>query len=259
MSFVKPDGTCFTFYTETFLGTGTNSIILLYGSRALKIPKIRDITTMPEANRDDQEYINYVNCKMLETEKAVYLRVGRCDGIAECINISEDGILLAFYKRGDLENYIKIEAEVDRSRKARWILILIKTLLHFHKSKVLVDDMALRNLLITNDLALKMIDFGQCNIFPMDTDINAVNENGMTAQADIFHLGCLIYSIVKWKIYEYDLFLHGWTRPLLSDLPQTNQLFCGDIIRKCWSAEYSSMDQAYCETHKGLEQTIHEV
>ena len=32
---------------------------------------------------------------MLGLEKAVYLRVGRCAGIAECISISKDGILLA--------------------------------------------------------------------------------------------------------------------------------------------------------------------
>ena len=48
MSFLKPDGIPFHFYTETFLGTGTNSIVLLDGSYALKIPKVRDLTSMPE-------------------------------------------------------------------------------------------------------------------------------------------------------------------------------------------------------------------
>lgn len=256
---MKPDGTSFHFYSEAFLGTGTNSIVLRSGPHALKIPKVRDTTTVSEAHREDEEYVNEVNREVLESEKAIYLRVGRCDGIAECINISKDGILLALYERGDLESYIEGEIEVDRFRKAGWILSIIQTILHFHNAKVLVDDMALRNILITDDLSLRMIDFGQCALFPMDVDINAVSDNGLTAQADIFHLGCLIYSIITWKRYECDLFIRGWTRPLLSDLPEVDQLFCGDIIQKCWSAEYTCMEQLYRETHEGLERVIHDI
>ena len=202
MSFFKPDGTSFHFYSETFLGTGTNSIVLRRGPHALKIPKVRDSTTTSEEYREDEEYVNQGNREIFESEKAVYLRVGRFDGIAEYINISKDGILFTLYERGDLESYNKREVEVDGSRKAGWILSIIKTTLHFHNAKVLVDDMALRNILIADDLSLKMIDFGQCPLFPLDADINAVSDNGLTAQADIFHLGCLIYSIVAWRRYE---------------------------------------------------------
>ena len=92
---------------------------------------------MSEEYREHEEYIKQVNCEMLESEKAVYLQVGRCDGIAECINISEDGLLLALYERGDLERYVERELEVDRSRKAEWILSMIRTILHFHNAKVL--------------------------------------------------------------------------------------------------------------------------
>ena len=195
---------------------------------------------------------------MLESEKAVYLRVGRCDGIAECISISEDGIRLALYQRGDLETYINSEAEVDRSRKAGWILSIIKTILHFHRSKVLVDDLELRNILVADDLSLKMIDFGQCPLLPLDADISEANDNGLTAQADIFHLGCVIYSIVIWERYECNLFMRGWVRPLLCDLPNVDHLFCGDVIRKCWSAEYSSMEQLYYDTQESLEHVMRE-
>ena len=40
ISFLKPDRTRFHFYSETFLGTGTNLIILRHGPYALKIPKV---------------------------------------------------------------------------------------------------------------------------------------------------------------------------------------------------------------------------
>ncbi|KAL8810789.1 MAG: hypothetical protein Q9223_002259 [Gallowayella weberi] len=259
MSFLKPNGASFHFYTETFVGTGTWSIVLRHGCHALKIPKVRDTTDKPEAQREDEEYFGEASRTLLEIEKEVYQRVGRCDGIAECINISKEGILLALYERGDLESYLEREIEVDQSQKARWMLSLIKAVLHFHNFKVLVYDMALRNILLADDLSLKMIDFGQCALFPMDADINAVSDRGLTAQADIFHLGCILYSIVTWKRYECDLFDRDWTRPLLSDLPEVDQLFCGDIIQKCWSAEYTSMAQMYRETQDRLERIIQDV
>lgn len=100
------------------LGTGTFSIVIRHGPHALKSPKLLNTASMSEEYRDDEEYINDANCQMLEIEKAVYQRVGRCNGIAECINISKDGILLALYERGDLEKYVEAEPEVDPSRKA---------------------------------------------------------------------------------------------------------------------------------------------
>ncbi len=92
MSFLKPNGTRFHFYTETFLGIGTNSIVLLDGSHAIKIPKVQDLTFMLEEHRENQEYVNDVNRGMLESKKVIYLRVGRCDEIVKCINILKDNI-----------------------------------------------------------------------------------------------------------------------------------------------------------------------
>ena len=155
ISFLKPDGTCFHFYSETFLGTGINSIVLRSGFRVLKIPKVQDNTAMSEEHREDVEYVNEVKREMLESEKLVYVRVGRYDRIAQCMNVSKDGILLALYERGDLKSYLKDEVEVDRSQKAGWILSIIKKILHFRNANVLVDDMALRNMLIADDLSIR--------------------------------------------------------------------------------------------------------
>ncbi|KAL8671373.1 MAG: hypothetical protein Q9168_004121 [Polycauliona sp. 1 TL-2023] len=259
MSFLKPDGTSFHFYTEIFLGTGSYSIVLRSGPYALKIPKVRPVAAMSGRDREYLECDNEDSRAMLEAEKAVYLRVGRCDGIAECINISHDGILLALYQHGDLQSYVESKPDVDRSRKAQWMLSIIKTLRHFHDAKVLLDDLALRNILVADDLSFKLIDFGQCALFPLDVDINVVNDHGTTAQADIFHLGCLIYSIASWGRYECDLFRCNWVRPPLSDLPELENLFCADIIRNCWSAGYSSMEQLYQQTHERLEHVVQNV
>ena len=195
MAFLKPDGSSFDFFDDSFLGCGTTGIVLRHGRHALKIPKIRNTTHLLGEERELEEYVNDANRNVLEREKDVYLRVGHCHGIPDCIQISEEGILMACFKRGDLETYMKNEVELDPSTKAKWILSVIKTVYHFHDSKVLIDDIAPWNILITDDLSLKMIDFGQCSLFPMHTDFATANDDGMTAEVDMFHLGCIIYSI----------------------------------------------------------------
>ena len=117
-----------------------------------------------EEHCEDVEYVNGANREMLESEKTAYLR----DGIAECINISKDGILFALYERG------RTRSRLIGPQKAGCIQPIVNTSLYFHNAKVLVDDMALRNMLIADDLSLKMTDFGQCPLSLMDTDINTV-------------------------------------------------------------------------------------
>ena len=51
MLFLKPGENCFYFYSETFLGTGTNSTVLRCGPHALQILEVRDTTTMSEEHR----------------------------------------------------------------------------------------------------------------------------------------------------------------------------------------------------------------
>ena len=250
MPLQSPDGSILQLSTDTLIALGGSSIVLRQGRYALKIPSV----CSSEGCEEDEKYIGEGNCEMIELEKRVYQRVGHFDGIAECINISENGILLAYYPKGNLEDFMsQPETEVDKARKAMWILSPVGTLRHFHKKKVLLDDMALRNILITDDLELKMIDFGQCAIFPMDVDINCVSDHNTTAKADIFHLGCLIFSIVVWKKYHYDLFENRWVFPSLCSLPTTDGLFCGGIIRKCWLGAFSDIEQAYTGVHAYLQ------
>jgi len=113
---------------------------------------------MPEKDRERQEYVNDEDRETLEHEEAVYRRVGSCDGVAECINVSREATLLTFQERGDLEYYVESDPEVDRCREAEWILFIIKMVFHFHDSKFLVDNMALRSILVADDLSLRMVN-----------------------------------------------------------------------------------------------------
>ncbi|KAL9098785.1 MAG: hypothetical protein Q9163_005616 [Psora crenata] len=246
MTFMKPNGEG---VPMGWIGNGLFAIILREGENALKIPRQLSTRWMTDDNqRDEEEYINEGNRDALKREAEAYRRLGNHESIAQCLRISEEGILLKYYPRGDLKHYMKDHPDISRADKACWILSLVEGYAHLHRSNVLMYDAAPRNLLISDDFTLKMIDFGQCSCLDMDIDINTTaDDDGMTARCNIFDLGSLIYSIAVWEEFDCDLMTKKWVLPSLSDLPTTEGLFCGNLIRKCWSGQFDSMEEVLRE------------
>lgn len=253
MAYLTPSGKCIA--SSTFLGNGRSGIVLRDpDGNALKIPKVVDTSRLPAEQREDQAYMNDVNRQTLELEKAIYQRLGPCDGIAKVINISRDGILLEYCPDGDLEGYMSTHTEPDTQRKESWILSITRTICHIHKMKVLVDDIALRNLLVAPDKSLKLVDFGEGSLFPEATDMAVANDNGITISADIFHVGCVIHSIAAWTKFEYNLFNHDFHWPAIEDLPRLDRSLFHHAIQKCWAGQYCTSDDLYADI---LEATMH--
>ena len=250
MAFVKPDGSIFTVRTEDVLGIGQSGIILRRGEYALKIAKVRDTSGLTQEKRDDQEGLSDIAREILQNEKDVYQRLGRYPGIAECVELLQDGILLVFYSGGNVDHYISRNTELDWWNKKNWIMSIIKTVAYLHESRVLADDLALRNLVIADNFSLRMIDFGQCVILPLESDSSAVEVHGLTAKVDIFKLGCLIYSVAAWQRYETESLDLDPHLPPLENLPAINHLPCANIIRKCWSGSYANIDELVTEANR---------
>lgn len=249
MAFVKPDGSVFTVRTEGVLGIGQSGIILRRGEHALKIAKVRDTSNLAQEKREDQDYMSDIAREILQNEKDVYQRVGKYSGIAEYVELLQDGILLVFYRGGNVDQYISRNRELNWWNKKKWIMSIIKTVAYLHESRVLIDDLALRNLVIADDFSLRMIDFGQCVILPLEIDPSAVEEHGLTAKVDIFRLGCLIYSVAAWQRYEAESLDLDSHLPPLETLPAIDHLLCANIIRKCWSGAYADIDELVTEAN----------
>ena len=253
MAFLKPDRSSFTVLTEDVIGLGQSGIVLGRGRHALKIAKIRDTTHLvPQEKREDQIYLNEVAREILQNEGEVYQRVGRHPGIAECIEITPDGISLVRYPGGNAHQYVLQNVELNWWKKRDWILSIIETVAHLHESRVLSSDLALRNLLLADDLSLKMIDFGQCEVLPIDSDPATANVDGLTATVDIFHLGCLIYSVAAWCDFEKESVNTDSEFPPLEALPAINHLPCANIIHKCWTGQYANINVLRQEAHQSF-------
>ncbi|PWY62709.1 hypothetical protein BO83DRAFT_403628 [Aspergillus eucalypticola CBS 122712] len=153
-----------------------------------------------------------------------------------------------------LNNEIQTYPEHDNSLKTSWIWCIINTFAHVHSCKVFVDDIALRNILVL-DGQLKLSDFGQSILLPLDIDLNSENENDLTVQIEILHLGWVLYSIASWRVHKYYFFNPEnadlcWPEP--DSFPNADHVLFVAIIKKCWRGEYTSMDDVRDEAHQLL-------
>ncbi|GAB1195943.1 hypothetical protein APSETT444_005208 [Aspergillus pseudonomiae] len=160
-------------------------LTIIGNDRAVKKAKQYQPGDLP--NREVVEYINDINQQTLENESRVFERLGNYQGIIPYFRTSKYGIELAL-AQGDLESYLETYSERENALKTTWMCCLIDTFSHVHSRRVFVDDIALRNILVLDE-QLKLADFGQSILLPLDVDITAANENDLNIQIEILHLG----------------------------------------------------------------------
>ncbi|EAS27318.3 serine/threonine protein kinase [Coccidioides immitis RS] len=234
------------------IGIGMTGLVLEMGKdRVVKIPKRYE--SEHYRDREEMEYVNEINQQTLQNEIQVFERLGNYKGIIPCFKTSQYGIELA-RAQGDLESYLETSPEPEDSLKVNWMLSLVETFSYVHSCKVFVDDIALRNILIW-DGQLRLADFGQSVLLPLDIDIASANDNDLNVQIEILHLGWVLYSLASWKVHKYYFFNPEnpdlcWPEP--DSFPNVDDVLCGRIIVKCWHGEYASMDHVKDEAHQLL-------
>ncbi|KAL8866957.1 MAG: hypothetical protein Q9174_005972 [Haloplaca sp. 1 TL-2023] len=240
---LNTDGSVLQWNNQDLIGIGTFGVVVRRGEHALKVPRLTRAERPSEEEALYEAHDNNGNRESFENEKAVYQRVGAYRGIAEVISITDEGILMTLYQRGDLEKYIKNNDQPHALRLVEWIKTVVGIVCYFHQQNILLNDIALRNVLIADDWSLKMIDFGHCDILPPDAEIARAGDKHFNLQADIFYLGCLLYSIVTWQKFQIDLFDSDCKPPPLQDLPDTARILFGGLIQKCWQGECTRTEE----------------
>ncbi|KAI9045908.1 uncharacterized protein KD926_005851 [Aspergillus affinis] len=221
------------------IGIGMTGIVLDMGEGRV-VKKAKKYQTGQFKDPGDMEYINKINQQALENEIQVFQRLGSHKGIIPYFQTSEYGIELARAQE-DLESYLATHPERKDCMKIDWILSLIETFAYIHSHRVFVDDIALRNILVLDE-QLKLADFGQSILLPMDTDMASANDNGLDVWIEILHLGWILYSIASWNIHKYYFFGPEnpdccWPEP--DSFPDVDGILFGKIIEKCWRGEYA--------------------
>jgi serine/threonine protein kinase len=216
-------------------------VVRIAEDRVLKVPKI-----YPE-NNPELAYSNYINRTELQNEGAVYKRLGTHDGIIRCFEVLDESIELAFANQGDLDKYIRTNPPPSPEMRAQWIRPLVEAISYVHSCRVVLQDIALRNILIHN-YSPKLCDFGDSSLLPLDTNMQHFCESGTTPQIEILYVGCVLYSIAAWKKFKYDYF-ENERFPEPEELPVTDGVLFERVIRNCWAGQYTSMEAVGNDVH----------
>jgi hypothetical protein len=222
--------------TLPLIGLGMFSLVFKLGDdRVLKIPK-----TYPEEGDPYIAHTNETNIHALTNEANVYRRLGQHEGILQYFRITEYSIELAFANQGDLMKYMEKNPPPTEKARVEWIRCLAEAFAYVHSRRVVVDDIHTGNILVHND-SPKLSDFNQSFLLPLDTDMECFSANGTNPEIEIFHLGCVFYSVAVWSKFKFDYFDHKrWPHP--DELPNTDGILGGMIIRRCWMRGYASME-----------------
>ncbi|BDD62129.1 hypothetical protein MAP00_007119 [Monascus purpureus] len=194
-----------------------------------------------------------VNLHSVRREQDVYRRLQSANdegskGIVGCIELSAESTKLAYMANGDLRAYIK-EYQPSHELQLAWFREMARTLCYIHAKHVLVADIATRNFLVDTDLSVKIADFTEASLIPLESNMETVDDNGFTTQIDVGLLGAVMYEVMTGKKCEIDLFKDNsptdgrahW--PERKSLPSTQGLWLSWIIEGCWDGGFRSSDR----------------
>ena len=159
---------------EQVLGSGSTAVILLRNGVALK-PPLRYLWS----SDSDVE----VNIQSVRREQNVYRRLqsitadDRSKGIVSCTGFSAEATQLAYMVNSDLRTYLT-KCRPSHQLQLAWFREIAHTLCFIHDRRVLVADIATRNFLLDTDLSLKICDFSEASLLPLDSNMETVDDNG---------------------------------------------------------------------------------
>lgn len=191
-----------------------------------------------------------MNLHSIRREQDIYRRLqsvkdDRSKGIVSCIEFSAESTQLAYMANGDLRTYLE-KHRPSHELQLAWFQEMARTLCYIHDKCVLVADIATRNFLVDTDLSVKICDFSEASLLPLESNMETVDDNGFTTQIDVGLLGIVMYEVMTGKKCEIDLFKHNsptdgrayW--PERKSLPSTQGLWLGWIVEGCWDGEFRS-------------------
>ncbi|RJE24118.1 STYKc [Aspergillus sclerotialis] len=146
-------------------------------------------------------------------------------------------------KNGELRSYLESHT-ASRTLQLLWFCQMAHTLAHIHERHVLVTDISTRNFLLDDNMSLKLCDFSEASVLPLQTNTETADDEGYTVAVDIGLLGVIMYEIVTGTRCEIDLYKDNDPRdgraywPDRSYLSSTENLWLGPIIEACWTGGF---------------------
>ncbi|KAJ9296600.1 hypothetical protein DTO217A2_8801 [Paecilomyces variotii] len=143
-------------------------------------------------------------------------------------------------ENGDLRSYLS-QNKPSKTLQLSWFRSMAHSLSQIHDRRIIVADIATRNFLLGADFKVKICDFTESNLMPLDACMETADWAGYSIYTDIGQLGAVMYEVVVGEKCEFDIFkdlpleLSSGTWPRREDLPSTEGIWLGPIIERCWT------------------------
>lgn len=193
----------------------------------------------------------------IRLEAEVYRILGDCRCYIKFFGYdAQDGsITLEYMKNGTLRDYLRKHNDmISTCQRFKWSLQATEGLRILHSAGVIHCDFSPRNLLLDNDLQVKVADFGGCSMKGSCSSamgsVRFLQPRFSCAapdiQSDIFALGSTIYEIMT-GASPYEDISSTQVKQLysLSQFPILNEVPGEGVIRACWLLQIKSAHEVY--------------
>lgn len=225
--------------TEEIIAVGLDGVIIKRGPYALKVPK-----AYGTVQSDGKVVCSEEQHTSLEHEKDIYDRLSGVEGVAQCHSFTAEGLLLDYYENGSLDNYLIQHTAPDIHLKHKWILEIVDIITKCHSRRVLVSDIALRNILFTTDYSIRIIDFANSVVVPDEHNFASGDVTGCTPKLDLFHLANVIMSVATWEDFSVECAAESEWPDNLEDIAIEGNPWA-TFIRNCWSRAYENAEELH--------------
>jgi hypothetical protein len=211
---------------------------------------------------DGQTVLKYPHLKTKEAllclrgEADRYTRLGPHENLVIFKGFNEDGLLLEYCERGELQDIIDSPVGLTNGQKFTVGKQIVRCLVYLHDQDFIHCDLHVRNVFMTSEMVAKVGDL-QGQLFRQDGSIEMetmsqenpksrhphVGEDEFSRETDIFALGTLLYHL--WhghppfpELEEHDDRIQARYRRGQYPVDLSQSTGIDTIIGKCWASRY---------------------
>jgi serine/threonine protein kinase len=212
----------------------------------------------------DAEALARENLASLRREIEIYKHLGPHHSIIHFIAASEDQLLLAYYQKGCLTQYIRANPQPPISRLLLWAAQLADALVFIHSKDVIHADLCTNNVFVSDQDTLILGDFagspycgnpGFVRYSTRYTSPRFVSQSPQQ-QNDIFALGSVLYEISSWGFLFPEIAFEDECKIeeayKAGRFPDTSSYALGDVIQRCWHHKFNNAEELLNHIRKYL-------
>ncbi|KAM3426053.1 hypothetical protein MY4824_010113 [Beauveria thailandica] len=218
---------------------------------------------------DDSTVLKYPlerfgDASRLEHEHQLLHIVGHHDRIIAQKGLTGDGLYLEYAANGSILDFLlePEHATITLQQRVTWCREVVEAVVHVHSKRVIHCDINPTNILLDENLDIKLADFQGCHVAengelllpalvgePCRYFCPREDEFEANQETDLFALGSTIHFIVTGEEVFSDIIPgeYGWDDKVKSRFASgafpNDKHACSSITRKCWTRHYNSASE----------------